>query len=351
MSLLSNLSIVIPTFNRQEYAIRAMHYWKNYDVKVLILDGSKDPIKQSVISSIDSNINYYFMPISLMERLYKSTELVKTSYSIMMADDEFFIPSALDSCIKELKKDPEIVSCMGSAISFLFKDKKILTNEIYPDLRNHLVNQETPLERSIYHMSAYTPSSIYSVMRTEIWKKSIRALSYKNFEFYVKSIGEIQFEITSSYLGKYKIINELMWLRSFENEPIRVHVGEASVPIKDFWYKESNKSIRDEIIDAILQSIASEEDNMSHLKQDISQAFDAYIKITQQSFKYRSVEAILPKSIMTLIVRLLRFMKSTEKNSLLSISNITSILYKKGIKVDIDALNEIEKKVLDFHSK
>jgi len=240
---------------------------------------------------------------------------------------------------------------MGSAISFRIIEKKVAGNVIYPSLREHSLMQENPSDRSIYHMSNYTPSTIYSVMRADIWKKSIRSLSYKNYEVFVKAVGELQFEITSSYLGKAKIINELMWLRSFENEPCRVQESETSVPIQDFWYKESNKSIRDEIIDTIVQSIASEEGNVSLIAQDVSQAFDAYIKITQKSFKYSSVEAILPKSIVSLSVRLLRFMKSTEKNSLLSISNITSILYKKGIKVDIDALKEIEKIVLDFHSK
>jgi len=114
-------------------------------------------------------------------------------------------------------------------------------------------------------------------MRTDVWKKSMRSLSYKNYEVFVKAMGELQFEITSSYLGKVKIINELMWLRSFENEPCRIQEGESSVPIQDFWYKESNKSIRDEIIDTIVQSIASEEDNASLIAHDVSQAFDAYL--------------------------------------------------------------------------
>ena len=39
------------------------------------------------------------------------------------------------------------------------------------------------------------------------------------------------------------------------------------------------------------------------------------------------------------------------KNPLLSMSNITSTLNKNDIKVDIDAIKEIEKIVLDFHSK
>ncbi|SVD41240.1 uncharacterized protein METZ01_LOCUS394094 [marine metagenome] len=155
-------------------------------------------------------------------------------------------------------------------------------------------------------------------------------------------------------MGKSKIINELLWLRSFENEPIRVQESATTVPIKDFWYKESNQSIRDEIIDVIVQSIDSEEDNMSLITQDISQAFDAYlnIKTTQKSFKYwayRTAVSILPKSTVSLIARLLKLMKIIENNSLISIYKLVSILQKDDIKVDIVALDQIVKIVLRFH--
>jgi len=354
MSLLSKLSIVIPTFNRPEYVMRSIRYWSDYDVTVHVLDGSQVPIKD--LSLLESNINYHHLPISLMERLYKSIKLVDTEYSMMSADDEFFIPSALESCIEEMKNNHEIVSCMGSAISFLVKDKKILTNVVYPTLRNHSVNQETPLARSIYHMSTYVPSSIYSVIRSDVWKKSIHALSYKNYEVFVKSIGELQFEITSSYLGKSKIINELMWLRSFENEPIRVQESETTLGIHEFWYKDSNKLIRDEIINTIVKSISSKEEKEYMITKNVSLAFDAYIenllkRQKKKSLKHRVVASIVPKTMVALIIRLMQSIKNTDKKPSLSIQNVISTLNKKNVNVDIEALNEIEKILLSFYNE
>ena len=122
MSLLSSLSIVIPTFNRQEYVLRTMRYWSDYDVTVHVFDGSQVPIDDHLISVMGSNINYHHMPCCLMERLNKSIEVVYTKYSKMMADDEFIIPSALESCIEEMNNNEEIVSCIGSAISFRVRD-------------------------------------------------------------------------------------------------------------------------------------------------------------------------------------------------------------------------------------
>ena len=355
MSVLSSLSIVIPTFNRQKYVLRNMRYWSDYDLTVHVFDGSELPIEDHLISSLGSNINYHHMPCPLMERLNKSIKVVDTKYSIMVADDEFFIPSALESCVKEMNSNQEIVSCAGSAISFRVSDDKVIGNVIYHKLKNHSIMHDAPLERSIYHMSNYVPSTIYSVMRSDIWKKSMRAISYKNYEVFVRAVGELQFEITSSYLGKCKIINELMWLRSFENKPIRIHESKKTVSIKDFWFKESNKLIRDEIIDTIVQSISSKEDKLSTITHDISIAFEAFIenqpkKTSSYIIAKASIAAktILPKSILLFIKRLL--MKIIEKNSLISFSNIISVLNKDNVKVDIIALEEIEKIILHYNS-
>jgi glycosyltransferase domain-containing protein len=355
MSLLSKLTIVIPTFNRPEYVIRSIRYWSDYDVTVHVLDGSKVPIEGQLFSKLGSNINYHHLPIGLMERLYKSINLVDTEYSMMIPDDEFFIPSALESCIKEMKKNHEIVSCAGSAISFRVRDKEVIGNVIYPKLKDHSIMYDSPLERSVYHMSNYVPSTIFSVMRSDIWKKSIRSLSYKNYEVFVRAVGELQFEITSSYLGKCKVIDELMWLRSFENIPIRVQESEETLNIKDFWFKESSRLIRDEIIDTIVLSISSKEDKMSSISQDISMAFEAYIENQpKKPVSYIvakatvTAKAILPKSILFFIKRLL--LKIIEKNSLLSIPNIISVLKKEHVKVDIIALEEIEKIILKYNS-
>ena len=209
MLFLSDLSIIIPTYNRQEYVLRNMCYWSNYDLTVHVLDGTKTPIPSNKLTKLGAKINYHHMPIPLMERLYKSIELVSTKYSMMMGDDEFYIPSALESCIILLDKDEEYISCIGAAISFKVENSKVTSNVKYPCLKNSALMQNIPVDRATYHMKNYCPSIVYSVMRTDAWKKSMRALSYNNYEVYVMSIGELQFEIAGSYLGKTAVINEL----------------------------------------------------------------------------------------------------------------------------------------------
>lgn len=355
MSLLSNLSVVIPTFNRQEYVLRNMHYWSNYDLKVYVFDGSRLPIDDQLITNLSSNIKYYHMPVPLMERLNHSISVVKTKYAIMIADDEFFIPSALESCIDLMNNNHEVVSCAGSAISFRVRNEKVVGNVIYPELKNHSIMHDEPLERLLYHMSNYVPSTIYSVMRSDVWKKSMKAISHKNYEVFVRAVGELQFEITSSYLGKCKIINELMWLRSFENKPTRVHESSKTSDIKDFWSKEPNKPICKEIIETIVNSITSHEYTKSKVAEDITLAFDTYIaNQNQKSSTYiitkatMIAKAIFPKSLLPVVKSL--FLRIYDRNSLLSLTNIVSILKQEQVKVDIIALEEIEKILLGYNS-
>ena len=56
MSLLNKLTIIIPTYNRPHYIIRNILFWKDYDVNLIILDGSIEPLSKEVLNNISINI-------------------------------------------------------------------------------------------------------------------------------------------------------------------------------------------------------------------------------------------------------------------------------------------------------
>jgi hypothetical protein len=57
-SILNNLTIVIFSYNRQKYLKRTIGYWSNYDVKLLVLDGSNTKLEDSYIEA--KNIKFSF---------------------------------------------------------------------------------------------------------------------------------------------------------------------------------------------------------------------------------------------------------------------------------------------------
>ena len=107
---LAKLTLVMPSYERQSFVIRSMKYWSNKNVKLVVLDGSKRPIKSSFLKTLNLNKNIYYKhsKSSFVKRLQKSTSLVKTKYVALIGDDEFYVPSALSKCIDELDKNKEV---------------------------------------------------------------------------------------------------------------------------------------------------------------------------------------------------------------------------------------------------
>jgi glycosyltransferase domain-containing protein len=240
---LSLLTIVVPTYNRQKFAIRQMNYWKEYSAQLIILDGSEFSISKGYIDNLPINITYYHTPIPLEKRLFKSVELVKTKYAMLLGDDEFYIPSAVNECIDELEKDVNIVSCMGLAARFwTVSNNKVLGGGIYERLLGYKVDQNSASERVLYHMGNYVCSSVYGVLRANVWKNNMLLISDTIFTTPV--ITELQFEMGTCIQGKSKVIDKLMWLRSGENPPVSTKNWNRDI---DFlvWYK--NKIYKDEL--------------------------------------------------------------------------------------------------------
>ena len=118
MSLLSELTLLIPTYNRQRYALRSMRYWSGSAVTVQVLDGSARPIPSEELAGLADDVNYRHMPVSAMERLRKAVDLMQTKYVALLEDDESFIPNTLQACIRALEADATLASCRGRCLDF-----------------------------------------------------------------------------------------------------------------------------------------------------------------------------------------------------------------------------------------
>ena len=79
-SILKKMTIVMPTYERLEFAIRNMNYWSGKQVQLLVLDGSKQKISDKELEKFSDNIKYYHLPISMAERLKFAKNLIFTEY-------------------------------------------------------------------------------------------------------------------------------------------------------------------------------------------------------------------------------------------------------------------------------
>lgn len=218
--VLSRLTLVVPTFNRQKFALRLMKYWDERGPIIIVLDGTAVPISSDLLSEFGPRVRYFHHPAGIYTRLSGCLELIETDFVIFAGDDEFYIPSALEQCINELDLDPNLVACSGRAVGFTPTKSKIIGRPIYEKLAGYEIDSDVPFERLSSHMQKYVPCQVCAVCRSDIWKDIWRHVLAKEFSFF--SAGELQFEMCLSYTGRSKVISEVMWLRSIEeNAPVR----------------------------------------------------------------------------------------------------------------------------------
>lgn len=355
MNYLDELSIVIPTYERKKYCLRAIEYWSKFSASIYILDGSKKPLDKTIQENLSNNINYIHSPKSLYSRMASSTEMISTKYVAFLSDDEFFTIDGINESIKELELDRDLVTCSGNVMGFDIKKNKVYGFEIYKGLRNYSVMQNNIYKRLNYHMNLkYFPSTLYGISRTSFWKEAVNLTFKKEFTCY--AIWEIQMESFMHLFGKSKVIDQLFWLRSFESEPIRG--TSPSMTSKNFfymwWEKEEFNEERKEFIKGFLQLNVTFKMNLHNIYEEIVKIFSNFAqqdkelrkKYELQEKKYNFlIKKVITKfflSFPNLKIFLKKILKKDYSKEPVEINKYIKNLKEKNIGVNHQNINDIQ---------
>ena len=348
LHLLKKLTIVIPTYQRQPFMLRNMQYWSGKSVKVVYLDGSKAALDPSFLTQIESNIKYIHSPVGVYERILSSIGFVDTEYVMLGCDDEFYIPSALNSCLIKLYSDSKLMACSGRAIGFGWRNDLIIGFNEYNKLKDLILDDPNPMVRLRKHFSNYVPAHIYAVCRSSTWKIAAKATFSKEYNFFAAS--ELQMEFLLSYAGKTLVIPELLWMRSDECPPLR-GTSKSIIPSLTFFSWWFNKNDEKEKQDFIIRMESACKDidklnNENHVA-DFHDIFETFIK-SQKTFLFFRVFKYLPNSIRSIIKKIFKiFGNDLTKKTPLMVS--AKSLQATGVRVDFNELVVIEKKVISFY--
>ncbi|MBU1196087.1 MAG: TIGR00180 family glycosyltransferase [Proteobacteria bacterium] len=358
MSLLPKLTMIVPTFNRQSYALRTMHYWSGSGVILHVLDGSPKELDVKLLQKIDTNVNYHHMPISIIERLKQSIRYLITEYTLLAGDDDIFLPSSLEKCINEIEVNKDLVSCMGRSLAFLSDGFEVRGWPVYEEMKEYSISQDDPIERMIYTMNPYTCSKIHSVVQTNVWKKAMIVLVEKDFK--VAGLEELQFELAVSYLGKSKAIEELMLLRSSENTPIiKSQPWLKGVP--DWWKEKKMKQDREVFLEIMSSRLGDGDlNNTRRIYDGTRLAMDVYtaqynhkksfVKKLHQKIHF-GLTSLLPGNFKDFLKTVINLNPTEKKEDHISLVEAANNLEDTGVRVDFKELNQIVNIVQDFHSK
>ena len=315
--------------------MRLMRYWSGRGPRVIVADGSSKPIDGNFLYSLDSNIEYrHFKESDIYERTAFLVNQPTSKYSMFHSDDEFFLPSALASSINSLEEDEGLTSCSGQCIGFAPSGEDLLSEIVYPEFRSYQVSADSPEERFRFHMRHYSPSSIYSVTRTQFWKIAFDlALNGPKFSFWAS--GEIIVEMALAYLGKSKVINTLGWLRSKENERIQgkgAHERHSSRFTT--WWESAEMENERELFTQLFAEKMSEVDGrpVSEIKEEAREGLKSYYGFSKN---YHSGRHWFNRP------------ESMEEPMM----DLAKKLMSSGVEVNLEELQEIKQIILDFHNK
>lgn len=343
MNLLEKLTIIIPTYNRHAFLKRQIEFWKDINTTLIILDGSDTPFLYDFEDTINLNVNYHYIPSSIEQRLEYSINLIKTPYSVLLSDDEFYIPSALRSCIMVMENDTTVSVCKGLALGFDYQFDRINGYDIYGKLKNYRINHSDPVQRLKNHLGNYTMAVLWGVTRTDVLRKMFYAIGKGPFS--TAAAAEIQCSIIGAWEGKVHITNEMMWLRSFENKNVWWSFGDISF---SDWVNDSRFNTEvEKFITSIITEINFFGLSKNKVKSSIACAIDKYVGSSKQKSRLSLIFNTINKKIRTFIKNILYLV--FRKRMVHSFEDKLNILSREGFIINVNEVRNILEIIKNFH--
>ena len=344
---LKDLTLLMPTFNRQKYAKRAIDYWSNTDVNLIVLDGSPKPIQSEFTTKLSKQITYVQNQESWIDRIVLGSNLTATPFTMLICDDEFYLPSALKLLISELNLNKEINTAAGLAVAFYPYANTLFFRRIYREFINASVLLDDPIERVVHHMKPYAVTSLYGMNRTQVFRKNIEVARICSILPDPASF-ELGFEIANSYQGKTKVIPVISWLRSMENPPIW---NTKAIQTHTWWINRDN--------DQDLKNASSEAETVLRLLENhkneleeqvlyigLSRYVSNFVQISMKKNKYSftgQIKKLVPyRFYFFFIWILLLVFKDSKLTTWQSRNTLLKQLKTERVGVSIDDLTEID---------
>lgn len=167
--LLKLFTIVTVSYERKVFLNRYLETSEKNGFYTILVDGTKDIHD----GSIPENVSYFHMPSEdAHTRLAFAVEKVMTPYIVLLADDDFLLPSVLLKAVEFLRDNPDYSSVQGKVVTFNERHEK--SDILYKSYKGFdsptALDSNISAERLEAHLSNYI-FTFYSLQETAIWKR------------------------------------------------------------------------------------------------------------------------------------------------------------------------------------
>jgi glycosyltransferase domain-containing protein len=279
---LKNLTVIIPTYERQTYLLRQVLYWAGSGVTLIIVDGSKLPFtKLEQLGVVDElNFQYIHCPESFPHRLALAGGMILTPYAVLLGDDEFHLKSGLIAAIKSMVRDPSLAACIGQSLGFSLKGGALKLGAGYPH-SHYRVMEDKVSDRLNTAMAAYNAATCYSVLTKNAWISSWGDLQACSCPY-----AEEMEQAFSTYIsGKLSSVQAVYWMRSYD-EPLVNILGEydRTLTFSSWWkgkaYKQETEGFVNRLANKLVAADGAE--SLVHARKILNEAIESYIASSEQ---------------------------------------------------------------------
>lgn len=270
--LLKQLSVIVPTKNRQSAAVAAAYQWAQLVAKVIVIDASA----QSAISRFSGipNVVYLHDTSSKEVRYCRAAELVETAYGMLQSDDDVFVPSAIAECLQWLSNNCDYAAVSPTALS----ERNSRYGITYRKALRWNNRSDRKAERLDYLGINYTPSSIYGVARSEYLRLSFSSMAINPIPVF--AFGELHHEFVMNGLGKVRVLPVVGWIRRSTYDKVDPR-SSFSAPE---WFANSEGVYARQFVDGVARTIVADApDSFEEVRRGVSSALSAYARAVQQA--------------------------------------------------------------------
>ena len=351
---LSNLSIVIPTFCRQDYILRQISYWASSNASIIIMDGSSEPLEDSIIFLISkyNNIKYFHSEISYVDRIRTACDYINTKYAICLADDDIYLKEGLCKAIDFMDTKESSIACisMPLGIDYDLEKKQAIFFPYGDSLDNYQVNNNNAVKRIEYAMNNYRTATSYALFRSINFK----AVWYEINSSSCLEATEYEHAITTYLFGRLENCQSLYWLRSHECEPVDSVIDGSRETTFNLWcedplYANEYSSFVERLTKRIIKKSKIEK-TIAHnvVKNSITSLNGKHEGLMNDSFSLNLAQSLLTLlEFIPLLKRIVRYLRLTKFG--IKLRSFIRLLIRRGHssqRARFESLMQINKKVL-----
>ena len=362
MGTLADLTLVIPAYNRPAYLERQIDFWSQTDVKLCILDGSRESAPQVLIDRMGPNVYYRHLPIGFNERLVMACDLVQTKYVALLGDDELYAPHGLRNCISQLEADQRLVAAVGRSMFFFHRDGEIIAHQTYEKSQNLVHTFGTDLDRLDESLADITrgPYLLYGLFNADEWKTAVR-VSYGR-KYASGYVYEFAFHLIATLLGPSVMVDSLVWMRSGENPAMSSDAVNRKIGIGEWGTDSRFAEEVTHFVDSVVAAVASEgRFTTDELQNGVRRAVERFVAYSLHKPKrpiayWHRALYFLARKTPTFLKQLLKRNMSTGLSKVLDyrgmpMSQAVNELKKSGVALNETEMESMEKFLIHFHQQ